>query len=99
MGWKPVYYAGYKEALKKRKTNEIVERTKPNSFLQVFIVSLIVKFLNRDISDNYSVGTNESDLHLGKNVNFANDMLTIEKTHIANYFSEKYLDITPKVDV
>jgi hypothetical protein len=30
---KPVYYAGYKEALKNRKNNEIVEHPMPSSFL------------------------------------------------------------------
>lgn len=96
---KPVYYAGYKEALKNRKPNEIIERTMPSSFLQVFIVSLIVKFLNRNISDNYFVGTNESGLHLDKNVNFANDIQIIDKKSITDYFSEKYLDFAPKIVV
>ena len=48
---KPVYYAGYKEALKNRKPNEIIEHPMPSSFLQSLIISAIAYFLKSHLKN------------------------------------------------
>lgn len=94
MDGKPIYYKGYKEVLSGEKT---IDEIMPSSFFQVMIVSVIVRFLNLKLPKGFMVGTNESGLHLGKNVNFANDIQIIDKSLIKDFYSNKYLDIPPRI--
>jgi hypothetical protein len=94
MDGSPIYYKGYKDVLKGEKT---VEDIMPSSFIQVLIVAAIVRFLNAKLAKRFIVGSNESGLHLSKSINFANDIQVIEKSKIKDFYSNKFLDIAPKI--
>jgi Uma2 family endonuclease len=90
---KPIYRKGYKEVLNKKKT---LEEIMGSSSLQSAIISVIVKFLNKTLADNYWVGASESGLHLALNQNLSMDIPIFRVEQISN-LTTKYINIPPKI--
>jgi hypothetical protein len=92
---KPVYYKGYKEVIKNKKT---LEDIMGSSDLQSIIIDCILKFLYSKVDINkYKFLTNELGLHLDKNNNLSADIAIYERLQLVNHsFTGKYLDIPPR---
>ncbi len=90
---KPVYRKGYKDVLNKKKT---LEEIMGSSSLQSAIISVIVKFLNKNLSDIYWVGASESGLHLALNENMSMD-IPIYEIEKHSSLSIHYTNIPPKI--
>jgi Uma2 family endonuclease len=90
---KPIYRKGYKKVLGKKKT---LEEIMGSSSLQSAIISVIVKFLNQKLPDNFWVGASESGLHLALNQNLSMDIpiYEIEKHFI---LTTQYANVPPKI--
>ncbi len=91
---KPMYYKGFKDVL-----NNITnfESVMGQSDLQYIIVNAILKFLFKNINEEkYSVGSNETGFHLGKNSNISSDIVIFDKNTLINRENKgKYFDIPP----
>lgn len=96
---KPVYYAGYKEVLKNRKPNEIIEHPMPSSFLQSLIISAIAYFLKSHLKADYFILSNEIGVNLKKGSNVANDIAVFSKEKVKDPLSLNYANIPPKIVV
>ncbi len=91
---KPIYYKGYRDVLAGTKT---VEEIMSCSDLQGIIVYLLNGFLYTHLNRKlYTVGTNESGLHLATNNNVANDLAIYEKAKIGK-LKGKYFSVSPLV--
>lgn len=94
MDGSPIYYKGYKDVLKGEKT---IEDIMPSSFIQSLLVTTLTYFLKNKLGHSYFVLTNEIGINIEKNTNFANDIQVIEKSKIKDFYSNKFLDIAPKI--
>ncbi len=96
MDGKPLYYRGYQEVLKRKKTPEDIMGS---SGLQSIIITCIVKFLLRHewLDKRYHLFTNELGLHVSPGNNLSADIALYPKSQLKNYaFTFKYLDIPPE---
>lgn len=95
---KEIYYAGYKEVLKKNKT---IEEIMGCSGLQAIIIDLIVEFFHEikfKGNKKYQLLYSELGLHISKNNNFAADIAIYNQSDIsAKNISDKYMNISPRV--
>lgn len=98
MDGEPIYYKGYKEALAENKS---VEHIMGSSELQATLVSVILKFLYRNLDDvSYFVVTSEAGLHLSKKNNLSADIAVYDKAALKNRKPQKkYFDIPPLVNI
>ncbi len=87
----PVYYKGYRQVVDGEKQPEEIMGS---SALQTYIVSIILKYLYRNLPDDkFFIGTNKAGLHLVKGTNLSSDILIYEKKDLKitkeslNYFN------------
>ncbi|GGD53987.1 hypothetical protein GCM10011514_17730 [Emticicia aquatilis] len=92
---KPIYYKGYKEAIKKHlSVEEIMGSSSLQSELIIFILDTILSQYDRK---KYKIHTNESGLQLGYKDTLAGDILVYEKTVLtADKITTKYSNVPPK---
>jgi len=95
MDGKPIYYKGYKEALKKHvNAEEIMGSSSLQSELVNFILEIIHVFYDRK---KYRVHTNETGLQLGYKDTLAGDIVVYDKKILtADKITAKYSDVPPK---
>lgn len=95
MDGKPIYYKGYKEAIKKHlSAEEIMGSSSLQSDLINFILEVIHQFYDRK---RYKIHTNESGLQLGYKDTLAGDILVYDKTILtADKITTKYSNVPPK---
>lgn len=95
MDGKPIYYNGYKEAIKKHIN---VEEIMGCSSLQAELINYILKMLYRFFDETkYRVHTNESGLQLGYKDTLAGDILVYDKKVLtAEKINTKYSNVPPK---
>ncbi len=92
---KPIYYNGYKEAIKKHLN---AEEIMGSSSLQSELINYILKIIYRFFDETkYRIHTNESGLQLGYKDTLAGDILVYEKTVLtADKITTKYSSVPPK---
>ena len=92
----PIYRKGYKDfMLGLKKIEEINVGT---NILQSFIISCIVKHLNRNLPETYFAGSSELGLHLAKNVNFSADIAIYRAGVLqVGFHSVNYAETPPSV--
>lgn len=92
---KSLYYKGYRDVIN---GNKQLEEIMGSSSLQGYLVSLLNAFifnkLNRKI---YSITTNETGLHLGKNNNLSTDLGIFLKEKII--LNDKYSEVAPEIAI
>jgi hypothetical protein len=95
MDGKPIYYKGYKEAIKKHLTaEEIMGCSSLQSELVVFVLETILRFYDRT---KYRIHTNESGLQLAYKDTLAGDILVYDKAVLtAEKITTKYSNVPPK---
>lgn len=95
MDGKPIYYNGYKEAIKKHiNVEEIMGSSSLQSELIIFILDTILSQYDRK---RYKIHTNESGLQLGYKDTLAGDILVYDKTVLtADKITTKYSNVPPK---
>lgn len=95
MDGKPIYYRGYKEAIKKHlSAEEIMGSSSLQSELIIFILDTILSQYDRK---RYKIHTNESGLQLGYKDTLAGDILVYDKTVLtADKITTKYSNVPPK---
>ena len=76
MDGKPLYYKGYKQAIK---NNLNAESIMGASTLQAFIVAWLVKLLHQVIGNEYMVFTGEPGLHINHKNNLGGDILVYDE--------------------
>ncbi|MDZ7935513.1 MAG: Uma2 family endonuclease [Emticicia sp.] len=95
MDGKPIYYNGYKEAIKKHiNAEEIMGSSSLQSELINYILKVVYRFFDET---KYRVHTNESGLQLGYKDTLAGDILVYEKAILtAEKITNKYSNVPPK---
>ncbi|UTA67876.1 Uma2 family endonuclease [Emticicia sp. 21SJ11W-3] len=95
MDGEPVYYKGYKEAVKKQlNAEEIMGSSSLQSELVNFILEIIHIFYDKK---KYRIHTNESGLKLGYKDTLAGDILIYDKQVLTpDKINNKYSDVPPK---
>ncbi len=95
MDGKPIYYKGYKEAIKNHLTAEEIMGC---SSLQSELINFILKTIYRLYDETkYRVHTNESGLQLGYKDTLAGDILVYDKAVMtAEKITNKYATVPPK---
>lgn len=98
MDGKPVPYRGFQAVLNKEKTSEDIMGS---SGLQSFVVSVLLRFLYRNLPDDiYEIVTNETGLHLNKKNNLSADIGIFEVAVLQpEKLTNKYLEIPPKIAI
>jgi Uma2 family endonuclease len=93
----PIYYKGYKEVLNHTKN---IEECMGSSYLQVYIISILLKHLYLELPKDYQIFTNEIGLKIGKNKHRANDIAIYKKDDLTKIkLNNKYLEIPPKIAI
>lgn len=92
----PIYRKGYKDfMLGLRKIEEI---NMGASKLQYFILGCMLKYLNRNLPENYFAGASELGLHLSNKTNFAADIAIYREGQLkVGFHSVKYEQVPPNV--
>lgn len=94
----PIYRKGYKDVILGLK--KIEEINMGTSKLQYFIISCIIKYLNRNLPESYFAGASELGLHLTTNSNFSADIAIFREGQLqVGFHSTKYADVPPSVVV
>ncbi|AFK02492.1 hypothetical protein Emtol_1343 [Emticicia oligotrophica DSM 17448] len=95
MDGKPIYYKGYKEAIKKHLS---AEEIMGSSSLQAELINYILKILYRFFDETkYRIHTNESGLQLAYKDTLAGDILVYDKAVLtADKITTKYSNVPPK---
>lgn len=90
---KPLHYKGYKSS------NKQIEDIMGSSALQALIVSVILRFLFKNLpEDKYEIITNEAGLHLDNHDNLAADIGIYNKNILSSKeITDKYLEVPPKI--
>jgi Uma2 family endonuclease len=96
MDGEPLYYKGYKEVLKGKKTKAEIMGSSTLQFILVhYLLGILYKMPN---IEKYYLATNEAGIHLDYKNNLANDIAVYEKSVLtANKISKKYADVPPKL--
>ena len=91
----PIYYKGYKEAIKKHvNAEEIMGSSSLQSELVVFILDIILRFYDRK---KYKAHSNESGLQIGYKDTLAGDILIYDKQILtSDKITKKYSNVPPK---
>jgi Uma2 family endonuclease len=91
----PLYYKGYKDVLKGKKTKAEIMGS---STLQFIIINYFIRLLVKLDEKKYYLAANEAGLHLDHKNNLANDIAVYEKSVLtADKISKKYADVPPKL--
>ncbi len=95
MDGEPIYYKGYKEAIKKHVN---AEEIMGSSSLQSELVNFILEILHVSYDKKkYRIHTNESGLQLGYKDTLAGDILVYDKAiFTSDKINAKYSDVPPK---
>jgi Uma2 family endonuclease len=92
----PIYRKGYKDFMLGLKTIE--EINMGTSTLQYFILGCMLKFLNRNLPEDYFAGASELGLHLSNKTNFAADIAIYREGQLkVGFHSVKYEETPPNV--
>ena len=92
---KPVYYKGYRDVLAGTKT---VAEIMGASELQSLVVSVLLKYLVRNVDDRYIIASNEPGFHLKNRSNFSSDVIIYELSQFADGpVTKKYSERPPRV--
>ncbi|MEM9832877.1 MAG: Uma2 family endonuclease [Bacteroidota bacterium] len=96
MDGQPIYYAGYQEVIKNKKT---LDDIMGSSSLQSFLVKELLKYLYINVDEaRYEIFTNEMGLHLSKGNNLASDIAIYKSSDIKKYtLDEHYFNIPPEI--
>lgn len=91
----PIYYRGYEQYLKGTKTAEALMGS---SYLQGYIISIILQQLYKSVPDDYRIMTNELGLQYSKNGWRASDIVIYEKEKLKSVpLNNKYMPIPPEI--
>lgn len=91
----PIYYRDYEKVLSGEKQ---LEQVMGSSYLQAYLVSLIIKHFNKYLSDDYIVLSNELGLKYAKKSWRAADIAIYENKLLKDVpLQNKYLEVPPKV--
>lgn len=101
MDGKPLYYKGYKQAIK---NNLNAESIMGASTLQAFIVAYLVRLLHKATNDNYFVFAGEPGLHISHKNNLGGDILVYDKktfpsSKISKYYADAPAELQIEVDI
>ncbi|MGN6353045.1 MAG: hypothetical protein ACTHLB_06625 [Parafilimonas sp.] len=97
MDGKPLYYKGYKQAIK---NNLNAESIMGASTLQAFIVAWLVKLLHQVIGNEYMVFTGEPGLHINHKNNLGGDILVYDERNFPySKISKHYADIPAELQI
>lgn len=94
----PLYYKGYKDVLRKKKTfEEIMGSSSLQAMLVAYLVGLCAK---NNLDEKYIILTSEAGLHLDNKNNLAGDILIYDSAVLtADKISVHYADVPPKVNI
>lgn len=93
----PIYYRDYKDVLNKKKT---LEQIIGSSALQSVLISLIIKFLTNQLSNDYVVLSSELGFKFTHKSWRNLDIAIYDKRKVADksvFLSNKYIEIAPEV--
>ena len=97
MDGKPLYYKGYKKAIR---NNLNAESIMGASTLQAFIVAYLVRFLYQAFDNNYLIFTGEPGLHVNHKNNLTGDILVYDKkTFPSSKISRQYADVPAELQI
>ncbi len=98
MDGEPIYYCGYQEVLKKKKT---LDDIMGSSSLQSVIIKVLLKYLYTSVDEKqHEIFTNETGLHLSKGNNLASDIAIYDASTLKNFkYDDHYFKIPPTVAV
>jgi Uma2 family endonuclease len=96
MNGRAYYRKGYKEVINQTKT---IEEIMGGSSLRGIIISVILRFLYRNIEDlGYEIITNEIGLHISLGNNLSSDIILYNHNDFLQYrIDEHYFDVAPKI--
>ncbi len=90
------FYKGYEKIISQQKIGEDIMGS---SGLQAIIVSTILRFLYKNLSEeDYEIVTNEAGLHIDTNDNLAADIGIYDINVLtSDDITDKYLEVAPKI--
>jgi hypothetical protein len=94
----PLYYKGYKEVLRKKKTfEEIMGSSSLQAVLVTYLSILCGKY---DLDKKYRILSGEAGLHIDTGNNLAGDLMIYDRTVLPfSKISVHYADVPPLIDV
>lgn len=95
---KPLYYKGYKEAVRKKQNAEAIMGS---STLQSFILSYLLRLLFRACDlEHHRIFTNEAGIYVDHKNNLAGDIVVYQKTLLpAPKISVRYADVPAELQL
>jgi hypothetical protein len=95
---KPLYYKGYKDVLRKKKT---IEEIMGSSFLRAFIITFLMEVIIKGkLSENYEVLVSEPGLHIDNKNNVSGDILIYDKhTLTPDKINNQYVSVPATVHI
>lgn len=95
---KPLYYKGYKDVLRKKKT---IEEIMGSSSLQAFIITFLMEVIIKgNLSEHYQVLVSEPGLHIDNRNNVSADILICDKQVLTpDKINTQYLSVPAKVHI
>jgi Uma2 family endonuclease len=98
MDGEPIYYKGYTEVLKGKKTvEEIMGSSTLQSLLVFYINQILIKGLDLD---KYFIFTAETGIHINHKDNFANDIALYESSVLTpDKINTNYADVPPRLAI
>lgn len=98
MDGKPLYYKGYKDVLRKKKT---IEEIMGSSSLQAFIITFLMEVIIKGkLSENYRVLVSEPGLHIDNKNNVSGDILIYDKQVLTpDKINSQYMSLPAKVHI
>ena len=97
MDGRPLYYKGYKQAIR---NNLNAESIMGASTLQAFIVAYLVKLLYQVIDNSHYIFTGEPGLHVNHKNNLGGDILVYDKKILpASKISKHYADVPAELQI
>ena len=97
MDGKPLYYKGYKQAIR---NNQNAESIMGASSLQAFIVAYLVKILHQVYSNHFLIFTGEPGLHINHKNNLGGDILVYDdKNFPYSKISKHYADVPAELQI
>lgn len=98
MDGKPLYYKGYKEAIR---TKQNAESVMGSSSLQVLIIAYLVRILYKVCTEEkYYIFTGEPGIHVDHDNNLGGDILIYDKVVLpASKISKHYADVPAELQI
>lgn len=98
MDGKPLYYKGYQQVLKKKKTpEEIIGASGLQSIIIVYFLDVLLQGLDRK---KYRLVTGEAGVHIDHKNNMANDAAVYYRSVLTpDKITTKYIDVLPKLAI